>query len=338
MNHQQFLRYIERPDLLGKVDVPVINELVKNFPFCQTFHLLLVKNLHNEKSIHYNHQLKLAAAYATDRKVLYKLIKKASSKEENKDRTSPVVVPVNEENILQTLSLENPAEVKISVPEAVKVPEIVNKPPFEEAASTQPTIITENPPLPEIVIESPFIEASAEVKTNIDTVDIEIVKNIADQISLTSLHKIDTEKIHPTEQVKKIDDKPLPFKKEKASFNEWIKIIQNKGQIIPVVNDGPKTIEKREALPKKSQDSIIDKFIAEDPRIVISKTDFFSPVNIARVSVIDTEDLVTETLAKIYVQQGNLNKAIKIYEKLTLKYPEKKSYFASQIELLQKNK
>jgi len=54
----------------------------------------------------------------------------------------------------------------------------------------------------------------------------------------------------------------------------------------------------------------------------------------ARNSVKEDDELVSETLAKIYATQGNLQKAIASYEKLLLKYPEKKTYFAPLIKNL----
>ena len=53
------------------------------------------------------------------------------------------------------------------------------------------------------------------------------------------------------------------------------------------------------------------------------------------MSLIDNEEFVTETLAEIHVRQGNYAKAIKIYERLMLNIPEKKTYFASRIKYIQ---
>lgn len=85
---------------------------------------------------------------------------------------------------------------------------------------------------------------------------------------------------------------------------------------------------------KLSRKELIDKFIAENPSISKPKAEFYNPISVAQNSITDHGEIVSETLAKIYFKQGYFDKAISIYEKLSLKNPEKSVYFAAQIEMI----
>ncbi|HOE38694.1 MAG TPA: hypothetical protein PLG05_05170 [Bacteroidales bacterium] len=83
---------------------------------------------------------------------------------------------------------------------------------------------------------------------------------------------------------------------------------------------------------KPEKINLIDKFLAENPRIIPDK-EYVSDSSLASKSLlIDDSDLFSETLAKIYIKQEHFEKAILTYEKLCLKYPEKSIYFVGQIE------
>ena len=125
------------------------------------------------------------------------------------------------------------------------------------------------------------------------------------------------------------------LEEKRKSIDELKAIIANR---LREIEEEKQRKEMGEPAPKRlSRKELIDKFITENPSISRPKAEFYNPLTVAQNSIIDQENIVSETLAKIYEQQNYIEKAISIYEKLRLKYPEKSRYFAAQIERLQES-
>jgi hypothetical protein len=123
---------------------------------------------------------------------------------------------------------------------------------------------------------------------------------------------------------------------KRKSLDELKAIIANR---LKEIEEEKQKKEAEQPQPKKlSRKELIDKFILENPSISRPKAEFYNPISVAQNSIIDQENIVSETLAKIYEKQGYIDKAMSIYEKLGLKYPEKSRYFAAQIERLRESK
>lgn len=119
---------------------------------------------------------------------------------------------------------------------------------------------------------------------------------------------------------------PLTFSRtEKHSFQEWLQLTK----LTPIQRDLPENDLNLDA-EKQKKIALIDKFIESNPKITPIK-DYGQTSENHIKSIEEPTHLMTETLAKVYLEQKKYNKAIQAYEILILKYPEKSSFFADRI-------
>jgi tetratricopeptide (TPR) repeat protein len=106
----------------------------------------------------------------------------------------------------------------------------------------------------------------------------------------------------------------------------------------PKVIEKPETISQEIKLKAPSKKEIIDQFIRTSPAIRRPETKVATDETpLVDHSIDEKYDLVSETLAELYLQQGAKEKAVKVYQKLILIYPEKISFFAARIFEIQNN-
>jgi hypothetical protein len=152
-----------------------------------------------------------------------------------------------------------------------------------------------------------------------------IQKNI-DLEKFKASNEVSAEPLSEIEEKLEIN-KPLHFDiQEKHSFSEWLQLTK----FAPIERE--KT-ENEEVFPqeKKKKLDLIDKFIESNPKIGPIKETTINTELIEKTSEEPTH-LMTETLARIYLEQKKYKKAIQAYEILILKYPEKSIFFANRIK------
>ena len=152
---------------------------------------------------------------------------------------------------------------------------------------------------------------------------------------------VEASKTEATPSIKEIleveleENQPLDFTKEDGhSFSEWLKLTS----ATPIVRE---EIKEDSSINKRNLD-LIDKFIQDKPKLKqgVNSTKTGANIeaqkNLASQYSRTSEALMTETLAKVYLQQKNFKKALQAYHILSLKYPEKSGFFADQIRAINK--
>lgn len=347
MQQQQFIDIIKQPHLIQSAHLADLEVLVNEYPFFETAHLLYTKGLHKHQAINYSKQLRKTAIVVNSRSVLYELLHQPEVKVAEPIQ-KPVTTVIEPIEVLETKLVTEPVEVKKTGSVSVTNDDIkviyVNTVSSINTINTEKEVVVKETNTDEIDIiksienetEVPVQEFS-EDKLN-KTIEQEINKSIIQSYVETDIIK--TPELHKEEVL------------EPSSFTDWLKTIQKEAHTFQIetksekesIQENDKIDDKKTENDKKisffSQNKqIIDKIIESDPgRIKLGTGKFFTPAIDAKQSLLENEHLVTETLAKIYALQGNISKAIRAYEILSLKFPQKSVYFASLIEKLKTNK
>ncbi|MCC6691506.1 MAG: hypothetical protein IT235_08245 [Bacteroidia bacterium] len=351
MNKQQFISYVQHPETLNSESSLMLDGLVKEYPFFQTAHLLYAKNLFNQNTIQYSRRLKIAAAYSADRKMLYQLInrnKSATAKvvekkpSPTKNNLEPIANPPAPVEVKTNSLIEN-IEQKVEQILEQKIEKLNSK--IEEAAQVidkrltemeqlkeTKTIVSELKPPKDIQLvysidkELETASSPANVEKIGDLTKDAISKAIDASVDMQMSHLMYEEKLKKKKQEEAKADRNKTIDKNAVQpFAEWLK--------------RTKRFETAKQVTRQQVIAMIDEFTRkQETEGVRPRVEFFSPENLAKKSVELDESIITETLAKILVKQKDYNKAIRAYEMLSLKYPEKSAFFAAQIVEIKKLK
>ena len=181
------------------------------------------------------------------------------------------------------------------------------------------------------VVDSETIVTEEKTESKINSLERSILTSIKEASAVDDASKTTEEKL--------AIGKPLDFSKsEQHSFQEWLQLSRTE----PIEREKESAINL--PLPvidedKRKKLELIDKFIEASPKISPVKHGVASTVTFD-LNAADNSFLMTETLARVYLEQKKYQKAIQAYEILILKYPEKSSFFAdriSDIKILQHN-
>lgn len=144
------------------------------------------------------------------------------------------------------------------------------------------------------------------------------------------------EKNTPDTQIYKVKQEGYTEAEKEMYYQDRLRQIEKEQDFSSQQSSKESTLNKDNSDVSDTSE-LIEKFIQNEPRIVPDKeNDYSEEEEIADQSIKDDQEFISETLAMIYQRQGKINKAIEIYQKLSLKFPEKKRYFANLIEELKK--
>jgi tetratricopeptide (TPR) repeat protein len=303
MNVSSYNHLINKPDEINEAQTLALEKVLDEFPYFQSARALRLKGLYNQNSYKYNFALKIAAAHTTDRTALFDFITSESF--------IAIQKKIYEKKIKELLD--------ITVVDSVVV---------QKEEPTEFVIITNT--LEQSILTS--IKGASQVPAEVSTITVS-EELAAEEPQKQSSPTAITEESTKTATEKLEIGKPLDFSKsETHSFQQWLQISRTE----PIIRETTKEDNPMAKDPildeeKNKKTKLIDKFIETSPKISPLKPGVVFTPNL-ELNKEDHSYLMTETLAKVYLEQKKYQKAIQAYEILILKYPEKSSFFVDRIK------
>jgi len=310
MTKDDFIQYLSHPEELNGHSIADLEKLVHEYPYFQAGRMLYLKNLHNQNSIDYEKNLHITSAYTPSGKVLYNLIKKKSQVSSLKSQEIQI------DSRQSTADKEQPKEIfpKLEPIAIIQEMPITNK----EDASTPISVTKAKDEYDELqLLEKEMLREAYRTSMTIDLLE--------DKPQVSSSKS----------QVPK-EQQTTNNKQGTYSFSDWLKVVS--GQT-PASAIEEKANQSAGLLSEKTQaNQLIDNFLLDQTAKSAPKpkAEFYSAEAMAKKSIKDDETFVSETLATIYLKQGNLPKALRAYEILVVKHPEKIHIFAPLLEKIKK--
>ena len=300
LNTQNYSLLLADPQQITKQTLSDLVEIIDVYPYFQSAQALWLKGLKNQESFRYNDALKVTAAHTTNRDILFEFITSDSFEQ---DQIS-----------LQILSNDQAiGQYEIEIGEDLsKTIDTEQKQEHKQAIENAEAVLNPNLFEKKIADVEQMIAVSQEFSGKEDS------SNKEQQIAASSELGIDT---------------PLAFsKKDRHSFSQWLQLTS----ATPIVREEkPEQKKQKETTQKQYKNDLIEKFINEKPRIKTLKNST-QQQTLPQEESKPSNSLMTETLAKVYLQQKNYKKAIQAYKILILKNPEKSGFFADQIRAVEK--
>jgi hypothetical protein len=360
---QRIQELIQLKDIIPTAeDAALLTVAINRHPWFSSPYMLFGRHLMSQDSAKYQKSLPLFSCYAGDRAELYRYMHSVPEEPENEIATvekaeifQEEIFNSNTDEMIKTsfnqeteTFLENEDEINTIKPEDIKIVENVNEEQeFIIKEELKPNVtrieVIENElavPLADEIFTNETIENQLLNKDELAALSNVNTDEITFETITTQLDEYETSAAE-TIEIEGVIEKPL------HSFGDWLDVFSGIDSEIKhsatiqkyQSNEGNTDYKADVGKPEKEEVlSIIDKFIKEEPRIKPKQVKFFNPEDVAEESVREDFTFATETLANIYIKQGLITKAIEIFNSLSLRYPQKSSYFAVKIEELKNDK